>query len=294
MCKIRPRNILGVRVVKNGIVVTLLSLSLMACGGESNKDNNPGFWEFSSGIKGIEEQPSLTSADVSEGDSLTLNTVYSGNVEQNSDVSFNFTLDQDTQVALVLSSEAKNLDLSVSGNDLSLDSSLLDSNELIIFDALAGENYSVTVDTFLSSGPFQLKFVEANRASAGLSADEYLVYFTYTITETCSENAGAEEELVSNGSNFNVINWKSEYYANRDGTDKQIFDSVEGNTFNLYFNNKTTHDDGYYTNESTVIFHTDFNTGEVVGSANGIFKDVDETYTRDCRFNTFMTGQVIL
>ena len=281
--------------MRNGILVIALSLGLMACGGESKKNNNDSaFDEFSSDIKGAEEQPSLTNASLSEGDSGQLNTIYSGNVEQNSEVSFNFTLDQDTQVALALSSEAKNLDLFVSGNDLSLESSLLDSNELIIFDALAGENYSVTVDTFSSSGPFQLKFVAANRTSAGLSADEYLVYFTYTIIETCSENGGAEEELVSNSTVFNVINWKAEYYANRDGTDKQVFDSVEGNTFNLYFNNKNTHDDGYYTNESTAIFHTDFNTGEVIGSANGIFKEVDGAYIRNCRFNTVMTGNIIL
>lgn len=90
--------------MKNGILVTLLSLGLIACGGESKKNNNNDstFGEFSSGIKGVEEQPSLTSADVAEGDSLTLNTINHGNIEHYSFVPLNFTLEQDTQVALVL------------------------------------------------------------------------------------------------------------------------------------------------------------------------------------------------
>jgi hypothetical protein len=281
--------------MKNGILIIALSLGLMACGGESKKNNNDSaFGEFSSGIKGVEEQPSLTSADVSEGDSLTLNTNHNGNIEDYNLVMLNFTLEQDTQVALVLSSEAENLELKVSGNDLYRDSFLDGSNELIVFDALAGENYLVTLFSLEGRGAFQLKFVEANRASAGLSADEYLVDLSYTGFKVCSENGEPEVESNYSGPGQHIINWKSGYFSNSDGSDRENFKSVAGNAFTLSGTRSGTDEDGSFTSQFTATFNANFNTGKVTGSTSGTFNDVHNDYTYDCKYTDAMTGGILL
>lgn len=287
--------------MKNGISVLLLSLGLIACGGESNKDNASAFEEFSSGIKGVEEQPSLTSADVEEGDSLNLNTNNHGNIEHYRSILLNFTLEQDTQVALVLSSDDDDLNLSISGHELNLDSSLDASNELIVFKALAGEIYSIDIDSHSAryepiegNSDFELKLVKANRASAGLTTDEYLVSMAYSITDICSENGEPEKTTVYSGSDINIINWKSEYFANSDGSDKQKFDSILGDAFTLTKNKTETGEDASLTSQLIATFNTDFKTGNITGSVNGTSHETNRNVTDDCRFTTTLTGRVSL
>lgn len=289
--------------MKNGILVTLLSLGLIACGGESKKNNNNDstFGEFSSGIKGVEEQPSLTSADVAEGDSLTLNTINHGNIEHYSFVPLNFTLEQDTQVALVLSSEDEDLNLTVSGYDLGLDSSHDGSNELIVFNALAGELYSIEIDSESASyepitgnSNFQLKFVEANRNSAGLSADEYLVSLFFIGTSYCSEDGEPEVESNFSGSSLYIINWKAEYLSDSDGSSRESFDSVIDNVFTISINRIEVDEDRQVTNQSTVTYNTNFMTGEITGSASWTLNESQGNYTNECSNVVTVQGEIIL
>ena len=122
--------------MKNGILISVLTVCLVGCGGESGSETHTEITDFSLDLKGIEEQPTLTNAEISEGDSASLNTNYTGNIIEHSSVQFSFTLAEDKQVALVLSSGVSDLDLSIYGNNKSLYSEFEGSNELIIVDAV--------------------------------------------------------------------------------------------------------------------------------------------------------------
>lgn len=280
--------------MKNGFLISLLVLGLAACGGESGSGNPTIKTEFSAGIKGMEAQPALTDATISEGDSASLNTNYTGNVLEDSEINFSFTLTENKLVALVLSSGVSNLDLSVRGNNINLDSFYDDSNELIVFDALAGESYSVAVEAWVGAGEFQLKLVEANRSSVGLADNEYLVKLDSIDTLKCLENGIEQDEYNDNDTSLLIINWSAGYVGDASTDDKTSFSSVDGNAFTARESYSESEDDFSITSQSTLTLLTDFTTGVTTGSLHGSYEYTRGDKTDNCTFTNVETGQVIL
>lgn len=279
--------------MKNGILLSFLSLGLAACGGEPDIDPPSLDANLSDGIKGIEAQPALVNANISEGDSASLNTNYSGSVLSDGSVHFSLTLTEDTQVAIVLSSGLQDLDLAVSGNDIERSSDLNASNEIIVFDALADESYNVDVESNEGAGEFQLKIVEANRSSVGLSEDEYLVELEFYKTETCTIN-GDEQHYSSNETVNKIINWSEGYMSNSAGSDRLAFNSVNGTTFTVKSNHSDLGSGWNKSDQFTMTLVTSFATGAITGSSSTRDDYVEFDYSEHCYSTANYTGKIVL
>jgi len=279
--------------MKNGILISALALCLAACGGDSDNEITTINTELAAGIKGLETEPTLGDAEISEGNSASLNTNYTGNVLEDSSVQFSFTLAESKQVALVLSSAAANLDLSVTGTDINLSPSLVSSNELIVFGAEAGVSYSVKVESNEGSGEFQLKFVEANRSSAGLKSNEYLVSIHSVDTQKCTSNGEEQDEETYSDTNLLIINWSEGYVDDTSREFRGAFKSVSGNTFSVSNNLTESQVDFGISGVINMTISTDFETGIIASKSDAVFK-----YTQgnagSCTTVGTGTGNVIL
>jgi hypothetical protein len=280
--------------MKNGILVSFLALGLTACGSESDTENPNIQTEFSAGIKGSQEQPILSNADILEGDSATLNTNYTGNILEDSSVDFSFTLAENKKVALALSSGLGDLDLYVDGHDIDLESAFDGSNELIIFDAQAGEHYSVRVKSWLGSGEFQLLLVEANRSSLGLENNEYLVSLDSINTQKCIIDGTRETEESYEDSSFGIINWSAGYIDDLSGVDRNLFSSVDGNSFTVTDNVSEAGKNYSISGQASLTLTTDFTSGAITGSSDGSFEYSEDGEDGSCTATGILTGQVIL
>lgn len=280
--------------MKKEISISLLALSLVACGGSSSSDNSLGINKnFASGIRGAEQEPTLTSTNIYEGDTVTLNTLLTGNVLEGSSVRFNFTPTEDKKVALVLSSAAKDLDLEVTSTGVDLYSDDSNSNEAIIFNAIANRQYNVEVESFEGEGQFELKLVEANRSSFGLSANEYIVEAEHTSAETCVEN-GETNQYDETYDVSIIINWKDGYVVNLSGESKTSFQSVSGNSFTVVSSDSGTDGIDSYESNFTLNYTTNFETGELTGSAVSETTYVNSNSTEICTSNITITANVVL
>lgn len=280
--------------MKNGICISLLSLALIACGGESDSKTHTISTKFSAGIKGLEAEPTLVAGTISEGDIASLNTNYTGNVLEDSEVKFSFTLTENKQVALVLSSGASNLDLTVRGNNITLDSFYDDSNELIVFDALAGESYTITVEAWEDAGEFQLKLVEANRSSIGLKSNEYLVNLESIDTNKCVEDGVDKEAYTNTDSTYVIINWAEGYVSDSLGNERTSFSSVDGNTFTIDASYSASESGNSSSSQLTLILATDFTTGVITGTGRGSFEFSEPGEVSRCNYTSVESGLIIL
>jgi hypothetical protein len=279
--------------MKNGILLSFLSLGLIACNEEPEVETPSLDASLSAGIIGLKEQPILVSAEISEGDMASLNTTYTGNVTPDSSIHFSFTLTEDTQVAIVLSSVAQDLNLFVKGNDIEKNSNLDASNEVIVFDALADESYNVGVESSEGGGEFQLKLVEANRSSAGLSEDEYLVELKFNKNETCTVKS-SQQYHPSDGMVNKIINWSEGYMSDSAGGDRQAFKIAHGTSFTVRTNNSDRGSDWNRSDEFTMTLNTNFATGAITGSSSANSDYIEFDYSKHCNSNTTYAGKIIL
>lgn len=282
--------------MKNGILISFLTVGLAACGGESDSETPTINIEFTTGIKGVETQPTLSSAEISEGDIAILNTNYTGNVLEYSNVEFSFTPPEDQLIAIILSSALSDLDLLVSGNNQNLNSTFDDSNELIVIDAIAGENYRVEVESWGGSGEFELTLVEANRASIGLESHEYLVNLESIQVHDCIINGEQQEKSTDSDSSLGVISWTSGYIADPLANNRTSFNSVDGNTFTINTSYSESGGGSRFSGHAALTLTTDFATGAIsgYGNASAEYVDVDEDEVGSCTYTSVETGQVIL
>jgi hypothetical protein len=290
--------------MKKGISISLLALSLAACGGgggsnssDSNDENILSLkTDFAVGIRGSEQEPTVTAASVSEGDTVALNTRLTGSIPEDGSIRFSFTPTETTIVALVLSSTAEDLDLELtdSNYDVNIESSDSTSNEAIIFDAISGTPYFIDVDAYGKGGSFQLKLVEANRSSLGLSNDEYVVITQLNIAQECVEDG---QNLSSNTTEVQnkIINWKGGYVLNLSGENKTSFTSVNDNSFSIADSTSESYSDGEsYSNISIFNYTTNFATGELTGDGNYVETYTDNAATETCTSEVEITGKVVL
>lgn len=283
-------------IMKKEISISLLALSLVACGGSSSSSNDSSLGinkNFANGIRGAEQEPVLISAAVSEGDTVTLNSQLTGNVLEGSSVIFNFTPTETKKVALILSSAVTDLDLGVSSTDLDLVSDDENSNDAIIFEATANQLYSVEVESYKGAGPFELKLVEANRSSFGLSVNEYIVEAEYTSVQTCVE--GGETSTYNEAYDVDtIINWKDGYAVHLSGESKIFFKSVTNDSFTAVSADSGTEGSESYKNSTTLNYTTNFETGELTGTAISETTSVNNNITEVCTSNITITANVVL
>jgi hypothetical protein len=280
--------------MKKEILISLIVLTLVGCGGESTSHDIDGInQDFSINVRGEEQEPSLSLDTVTEGDNVSLNTILNGSVLENSSIRFNFTSNKSQKVALVLSSAVEDLDLNVSGQDVDFDGSGNSSNEAILFNALAGQIYSIEVDSYSGSGEFQLKLVAANRSSLGLSANEYIIQAEYNSTEVCLED-GLSYTFSDIFLINTIINWKGGYISDLDAIDKTSFTSADGEGFTIVETDSKSENGESYESIYTLNYATNFDINELTGTLVSKTTYTDFSGTKVCDATVNIVGKVIL
>lgn len=281
--------------MKKGIFISLLALSLAACGGDSSNESGKSInKDFSSGIQGSSIEPTLTTFTVSDGDTVSLNTTLTGSVVEDGKVRLSFTPTEAKTVALVLSSTIKDLGLAVSYTGKSLDSSGDNSNEALVFEVLANQQYSIKIESYEGSGDFQLKLVDANRSSLGLSKNEHIIIATYNQTQVCIED-GKTDNATSTHLVNTTINWKEGYLVDLSGEGKTSFTSVQGDSFTVKKSISKTNEGEKASSDLTLNYTTNFETGALTGQLVSKFTHTDkEGKTEVCDVNSQIAAKVVL
>lgn len=302
--------------MKNILLTSLIATSLIACGGDDDSSSSKTaakidpslIAQLPTELKGSITEPELSSTTVTESDALTVNSKSTGTVLAGSSIDLNFTTDESGPLLAILSSSARDLDFDIYDNTNSVylgDSSNGSSDEVIFFNAVAGSQYTISVyETFDEDATFELKLVEANRASLGLSDNEYAVHAQETMNESCVEivNGGSPNTTSDSDleGDLSIFNWKDGYVRSYGDSEQYSFTSVNGNKVTLKFNDSET--DTYnnvtysYTYQGTFNFTTDFKTGTFTGTGSNSSSESssDTSYSEECTGTSSSTGKIVL
>lgn len=301
--------------MKNGITAAILSLGLIACGGESNNNNNDRNQsslasidtEFSQNFHGLEAMPTLTTADVSEGDSIALNSEVSGNVLEDSSVNLTFTAEKSGLMTLYSISEANDLKLTLTEPDTAIELPITWSvarsysaddatptyGNLILFSAIEGLTYTVEIGSIENTADFKLLLMDANREFLAMEplGDEYIVSETYTEDRTCNlfDERDIFIEVTYSTATYHIfsrMNWKAGYHSKGLHHNKiSGFNSAVGES-TLIFEDQ----------DRFLTYETDFETGKVTsrGTISKTYNDALEKTTEKCSISHSMTGEIVL
>jgi hypothetical protein len=268
------------------IPVLAAAAALSGCGGSDDSSTNTGI-QVSTSLKGLSVEPELNAVNAEVVDGLTLNSEVSGFIADQDMVSFSYDATSSGLVIVSLVSAADDLDLTVRSGQGSVDSSNLDSNEMIVFDAVSGSNYSIIIDSYEGEGDYTLKVVRANRETLELSDNEYLA----SLNENEFGDCGSYTTSDSNDY-FIVFNWTNGYLGKDDGKTK--FTSSEENTIVIEYSESESEEDYSYSYEGTLTVTVDPDTGVISGT--DIWSDVenDQGDITECSYETTLSGQVEL
>ena len=219
---------------------------------------------FAPGLRGHESEPSVSELSVTDSVTIVINsrvtgTALPGVADTASEFELTYTPLEDREVLIVLSStEAPNLDLEVSDGFLNSEQSEnSNSYEVLLMDVDAGRTYALTVSTLAEGGQFTLLLTEPNRASLGLTDNEYFVTHQRRGTTLCDGSAAGGYIQDT----YWIINWAEGYISDPDET--LNFTSVDGNAFSI----EQTLDLGSVNEEFSLTLDTNSTTGVVSGSA---------------------------
>ena len=265
--------------ITTGIAIAVLS----GCGGESG-GREPAGIIIDDSLKGPESTPELTT--VTSG-VVNLNSLIMSDILDDGTESWTFQSTSNDKVILVLQSGVEDLDLTVSGNTVSESSSGFDSNEMIIFDAKVGENYSITVDSYAGAGSYELQVVSVNRESVGLGTDEYLVSFSVASESECDSGASISEYEY-----LETMNWAAGYIGT--GDNQEYYDSVNGTTLTFSFSYSESESDYSYSSDGSLTITVEPETGDVTGFASGstsenLYGDID-----NCTYSETIEANIVL
>ncbi len=258
------------------LTLAVATFTLVACGGGSDGSSG-GFIDvgtseetatiditFAPGLRGPEAEPSVSELSVTDNDAIVINsrvtgTTLPGVADTASEFELTYTPLVDREVLIVLSStEAPNLDLEVSDNFLNSEQSEnSNSYEVLLMDVDAGRTYTLKISTLAEGGQFTLLLTEPNRASLGLTDDEYFVTHQRRGTTLCDGSAAGGYIQDT----YWIINWAEGYISDPDET--LNFTSVDGNAFSI----EQTLDLGSVTEDFSLTLDTDSTTGVVSGNA---------------------------
>lgn len=267
------------------LMLVLLVPILVACGGSSS-DSQVGLdVTLGDGVRGVEQMPALASVTAEDGDSLVINSRISGVIGSEANIDFYYTPPQNTLVALVLTGTALDLDISISGTELTKFSLGDNSNEAIVFNAVANQEYVISMVSWLDGGDYELTVVEGNRASLGLGADEYYVELLLTGSETCNG-----ETYEASGYVDSLFNFDKGYVTDTSGLDKVAFDSVSGNTFVK----DTSYNEGGNSGVGETRFTISPEDGGVTGTSVGSYSFVFSGELVNCSYSNVLSGEILL
>ena len=256
------------------LLLGLAMSGLVSCGGSSGSSDFVDLGSsvepltiditFAPGLRGPESEPSVSELSVTDSDTIVINsrvtgTALPGVAETASEFELTYTPLVDREVLIVLSStEAPNLDLEVSDGFLNSEQSEnSNSYEVLLMDVDAGRTYALTVSTLAEGGQFTLLLTEPNRASLGLTDNEYFVTHQRRGTTLCDGSAAGGYIQDT----YWIINWAEGYISDPDET--LNFTSVDGNAFSI----EQTLDLGSVNEEFSLTLDTNSTTGGVSGSA---------------------------
>ncbi|MBQ0729708.1 MAG: hypothetical protein KBT75_03360 [Oleispira antarctica] len=300
--------------MKNGITISLLSLGLIACGGESsNKSGSPRAsikTEFSQNLRGPQTLPDLEKISVTEGDSLSLNTEASGSILEDSSVNLTFTAENTGLMTLFSASTDSNVVFSVTNNS---DSTALEgqgrieapspneSEETIYFKSLyftveQGSIYSIEVASPEEAADFKLTLINGNRFIAPILVhpDSYLVSENYEEEKECEilneRSEFIETQIYSDAyHSYSVMNWKDGYHLKsihaRTG---EVYEDAKGDTF--YIGDERNDYEDY------LVYKTNFETGAVssYGTKHLTYTNEENGEIKRCIITHTMSGKVVL
>lgn len=289
--------------MKKIILTSLIATNLIACGGGSSDGSEPAA-EASSGIEalfniqGPATEPELSSASVTEGDYLTINSISTGTVLGYSSINLNFSPIENGPVLAIFSGSAEDLDIDIYDNTnskrLNLENDI--SKQGIFFNATVGVQYTISigVESGEREATFELKLVDANRASLNLADNEYAVLNSITTMRTCTDAGKVIDTWTSTRPDLWILNWKDGYMKSFDDSKKDDFISTNGNAVTIeIFETKTEifeFDTDISTYDSTINFTTNFDTATITGTTSFTNSYVAET----CFGTKTFTGKVVL
>lgn len=268
--------------------LTILSLAflLSACGSDAT---SPSIDVDLSEFKGISDKPTLTPANAINGDDVALNTRALSTIQDGGEIEYKFSTSTDKLVAVFVTSAAEDLDIYVSGPGVSAGSSNDGSNEAVVFQAQANQQYAIGVESYEGGGSLTLTVTEATRGTLGLSENEYLYEFSDTGEETCDGQTYTYTE-----NHTSVINFKDGYMADATGMDRAKFNSVNGMSFRLKDAESESYEDHAYSYAFEVSLTLDPADGDVTGVVDfsSTYTDLDGTST--CTTNISTSGAILL
>jgi hypothetical protein len=269
------------------------SLALIGCGGSDSSSSSLIEIDFSTSLKGIENEPELAKGTLSEGDAVSINTELTGNLSEGDVISFSFSPTDDGYAALVLSSSAEDFDFDITSTGLSINGDGLTSDEMAVFYALKGEVYLINVIAAYGNGDFLIKLVEANRETLALSKDEYFVVADVVTDEACyneffdfsaSGSYEEQDQFILNGIDGYV----------RYGNDLLQFESSTASSFII----KTTyaHLYDFFSDDEEYTWNINVSTenGEIKGVKEGSVSNFFAADSGSCQINAEYDGNVIL
>ncbi|MEH6344546.1 MAG: hypothetical protein V7785_05635 [Bermanella sp.] len=265
-------------------IIILLSV-LSACGGSSSSSPATLDVTLGEGVRGLEAEPAITDVTAKHEDTVVINSRLLGDIDSEANVDFNYTPAQDTLVALVLTGTAQDLDISVSGTALTKFSLGDNSNESIVFNAVANQDYIISMVSWLDGGSYELKIVEGNRASLGLSTDEYYVELILVGSETCNG-----ETFEAQGYVDSIFNFAQGYVTDTNGLDKVEFDRASGNTLIKDISYNEDGEEG----QGETRFTISPEAGLVTGSGVGGYRTSFSGETVSCSYSNTFTGEILL
>jgi len=169
-----------------------------------------------------DSQPTYTETSYSGADTtLVLNSKVSAIVASDSDHSYLFTAEADgTFVVMLDGPDTTTLDLDLDVYNLSTEEMIgsysVTSDETVLMDMSAGEQYQIYVyvfgysgyDTYTSGGSYELTLGEPTRSLLSLGEGEYLTLAEYSYSETCEDQDGVIEDNSYDGpGTYYIVNF---------------------------------------------------------------------------------------
>jgi hypothetical protein len=297
--------------MRNEITAALLSLGLIACGGESSDSGSRSSQasidtKFSQDFHGLQAAPTLTTTDVSEGDSVELNSKVSGHVLEDSSVNLTFTAEKSGLMILHSTSEVNDVKLILTEPDTAIEvlttlgatrdisgaERIITYRNLFLFPATEGLTYTIEIKSTEDAADFILILTDANREYLALgNPEEYIVSETYIEDSTCAlfdhrdlliETTYSSETYHT----FSLMNWKAGYHSKGLHHNKVTgFNNAIGE-FTLIFEDQDRH----------LSYGVDFETGKVSSNESTSNTNIDalEKTTEKCTVIHSMTGEIVL
>jgi hypothetical protein len=186
----------------------------------------------------------------------------------------------------------ENLDLKIEGEGVQVGSYGATSDEAVVFYADASQDYSVKVDSYSGGigGEFDLTLSETTRHSLGLSDNEYLVSFSYSYSEKCSDD---ETPAVSTGRFNRIFNFNDGYAEAITRSYLINFSQVSGYSFTLAYSTKVTETDDYESSGSST-YTLNPEAGTLTGSGTDRSSYTINGSVITCNTSESYSGEIIL